>query len=189
MKLNLGCGNTRIEGWIGVDFLSGPAVDVIADLTKPLPWESNSVDEVLASHVLEHIVMFEDTIREIHRILRPGGILTIKVPYGLDPYTGHVRSFYPCTLDGFIYDRMTTHRGLESAPLFYELERKYHRTIPYRWHIENYLGIKFKQYGRFGKRSQITWILEKRPIDEIQGNEIRPDKPGQGDSNERFFGV
>lgn len=166
LRLNLGCGRDIREGWTNVDFIKAPGVDIVADLEKPLPWEDNSVFEVLISHTLEHIVYWEHTVQEIHRILRPGGILTIRVPYGLDPYTGHVRSFYPCSLDGFIAETVGLHRGLESAPLFHLIERRYHRTIPFRWHLERYLGIKTPQYGQFGKRSQITWVLEKIELQE-----------------------
>lgn len=169
MKLNLGCGQDILPGWTNVDHVAGKGVDVVADLTTVLPWPSNSVDEVLISHTLEHLPMWEHTVREIHRILRPGGILTIKVPFGLAPYTGHCRSFYPCTMDGFIAGVADIRAGLENAELFRCVERKYHRTIPFRYHINHYIGrrlrFEIKKYGRIGKRSQITWVLAKVPCE------------------------
>lgn len=44
------------------------------------PFETNSFDIVVASHVLEHLYQPEDTMKEILRVLRPGGIAIIGVP-------------------------------------------------------------------------------------------------------------
>jgi len=55
-KLNLACGNHRLEGFKGIDIASLDTVDYVMDLQK-YPWdiESNSVDEVYCSHYIEHI--------------------------------------------------------------------------------------------------------------------------------------
>jgi hypothetical protein len=60
LKLDLGCGNdarrNQETGFIGVDIEARPGVDVVWDLTKaPWPWADNSVDEVFASHLVEHL--------------------------------------------------------------------------------------------------------------------------------------
>jgi hypothetical protein len=55
MRLNLGCSDRRIDGFIGVDIAPGPAVDEIADLEGPWPWPDSSVLEVRAHDVAEHI--------------------------------------------------------------------------------------------------------------------------------------
>ena len=58
-----------------------PGVDIVHDLTDlPLPFENESVDEVLCRHVLEHID-YIPVLRDIHRILTPGGRLCIYVPH------------------------------------------------------------------------------------------------------------
>ena len=54
MKLNLGCSDRVIEGYIGVDI--APPADQIVDLAGPWPWPDSSVDHVLAYDVCEHIV-------------------------------------------------------------------------------------------------------------------------------------
>jgi predicted SAM-dependent methyltransferase len=52
------------------------------DLEKmPWPWVDNSVDEIYASHVLEHLVDPLSAIMEIHRVLKPGGNIKIIVPH------------------------------------------------------------------------------------------------------------
>lgn len=74
MKLNLGCGSNRMDGWENHD------ADV--DITKPLPWPDNSVEFILAEHVVEH-VSGPDALRffdECYRVLQKGGVLRICVP-------------------------------------------------------------------------------------------------------------
>jgi hypothetical protein len=55
MRLNLGCADRRIDGFIGVDIAPGPEVDKIVDLEGPWPWPDFSVLEVRAHDVAEHI--------------------------------------------------------------------------------------------------------------------------------------
>jgi predicted SAM-dependent methyltransferase len=83
MNLNLGSNKKRIDGYLNVDALPLPEVDVIHDLTiAPWPFTTNSVDDILAQEFLEHISWHQTDIilAECYRILRPGGKLTIQVP-------------------------------------------------------------------------------------------------------------
>jgi len=52
------------------------------DLTKPLPFPSDSAEAIFSSHVLEHLFMdeVERLIPEIYRVLKPGGICRVFVP-------------------------------------------------------------------------------------------------------------
>lgn len=59
------------------------AVDFPADLTR-LPFADASWDCIFASHVLEHIADDEAALREIRRVLRPGGLAILPVPIGRD---------------------------------------------------------------------------------------------------------
>lgn len=86
MKLDIGCGEKPTEGYTGVDKIFGP---VKWDAEKePLPFEDNSIEEIRASHFLEH-VSYRATVAvlmEFLRVLRPGdtirpgGELLIEVP-------------------------------------------------------------------------------------------------------------
>lgn len=76
MKVNLGCGEFRAEGWVNVDVQSedGPLPDVVAS-AYDMPFDDNSVTHLYAGHFLEHIA-FEDLpliLKEIARILTPDG--------------------------------------------------------------------------------------------------------------------
>lgn len=81
MKLNLGCGTDIRKGWINLDISETQGVDVVHDLNKlPLPFEIGKFDIVLCKDVLEHI-NYILLMNEIHRILKKGGILAIRVPH------------------------------------------------------------------------------------------------------------
>lgn len=73
-KIQFGCGNNYLEGWENYD------IDV--DITKPLPFDNESADFLLASHVSEHITQQElyNFLLECKRILTKNGILRIITP-------------------------------------------------------------------------------------------------------------
>lgn len=79
-RLNLGCCDRRVDGYLGVDRVPGPAVDWVVDLSRPWPFESDSVTEILAHDVIEHLPNKILTMNEIHRVLVMGGRADIIVP-------------------------------------------------------------------------------------------------------------
>lgn len=93
IKLDLGCGPNKREGFIGVD--SRPfdgKVDQVVDLTarwnatgnfKPWPWADGSVTEAHASHFVEHLEPDERIhfVNELYRILIDGGKATLITPW------------------------------------------------------------------------------------------------------------
>lgn len=83
LKLDLGCGIRRREGFTGVDFISFPGVDIVADLRQKWPWDNDSVDEVHCSHFLEHLERMERChfLNELYRVLKPGAKATIITPH------------------------------------------------------------------------------------------------------------
>ena len=99
IKLNLGCGDNKRPGYVNVDVCGSP--DVVCDLSAfPWPWGTNSVDEMRAEHFLEHVDDYAATILEIHRILKPGGLLWFRVPHFRNPMAVwhlHKWAFSTCT--------------------------------------------------------------------------------------------
>jgi SAM-dependent methyltransferase len=83
VKLNLGSGGIPCEGYVNVDkSASAPKVDIVHDLDQyPWPFGTEAVDEVLMSHCLEHLIDHNRAMKEIHRILKKGGIARITVPH------------------------------------------------------------------------------------------------------------
>ncbi len=81
-KLNLGCGWDIDPGFINVDVVKLDGVDVVCDLDEgPWPWDDSSVSYIKASHVFEHITDPILFMTEAWRVLHPGGVLDIRVPY------------------------------------------------------------------------------------------------------------
>jgi predicted SAM-dependent methyltransferase len=88
--LNLGCGGTRPQDpmWLNVDNWEGGGHEINEpnfvrhDLRQKLPFESSTFDGCLFSHCLEHLDAQEGlcVMREILRVLKPSGILTVSVP-------------------------------------------------------------------------------------------------------------
>ena len=79
VRLNIGCGPDQPEGWVNLDSNPDEEPDIVADV-RHLPFDDDSVDEIYASHILEHIDCREPVLEEWCRVLRPGGLITIAVP-------------------------------------------------------------------------------------------------------------
>jgi len=80
--LDLGCGNKKREGAIGVDFNDRTAADVIHNLNSfPYPFEDSSFDEIYIDNCLEHLDDVMRVMEEVYRICKPGGFVKVIVPY------------------------------------------------------------------------------------------------------------
>ena len=81
IRLNLGCGPIILPDTVNVDIVPLPGVDVVTDLDQPWPWADETVSEILASHLFEHVTSPVLFMAEAWRVLAPGGGLDIRVPY------------------------------------------------------------------------------------------------------------
>jgi predicted SAM-dependent methyltransferase len=80
--LDVGCGSHKVPGAIGMDVLDLESVDVKHDLNSfPYPFEDHLFDEIYCLHVLEHVDDLIGTMKELYRIVKPGGIIYIRVPH------------------------------------------------------------------------------------------------------------
>ncbi|MBN1918076.1 MAG: methyltransferase domain-containing protein [Verrucomicrobia bacterium] len=80
--LHLGCGKSARTGCLNVDRIELPGVDVVWDLNRrPWPFAAGVWHDVIAHHVFEHLDDLVQSIRELHRILAPGGRAEIRVPH------------------------------------------------------------------------------------------------------------
>ena len=89
---DLGCGEAPYKSWLlnyadeytGVDWggsLHELKVDILADLNAPLPIQSEVADTVMSLSVMEHLCAPQVFLDEAHRILRPGGLMVLQVPF------------------------------------------------------------------------------------------------------------
>jgi SAM-dependent methyltransferase len=83
LKLDLGCGKNKKADHVGVDSRAFEGVDQVVDLKGPWPWPDDSVDEVNASHVVEHFGAMERVhfVNELHRVLKKGAKAFVAVPH------------------------------------------------------------------------------------------------------------
>lgn len=85
MKLNIGCGQKKLRGYINVDINPSNQPDMVLDITKDWPWDNDSVDEILLDNVVEHLEM--DIIQlsqKAKKVLKPNGYLKIICPNCFD---------------------------------------------------------------------------------------------------------
>ena len=89
LRLNLGCGMNRMDGYVNVDRYGEP--DVRHDLEAfPWPWPDDSVEEVRLSHVLEHLGrdpdVYLEIMKELYRVCRDGATIRIAAPHHRHDY-------------------------------------------------------------------------------------------------------
>lgn len=110
--------------YVGVDLVGGRPVDVLGDVCR-LPFPSGAFDLIVCYHVLEHVPDDASAMRELARVLRPGGFALVQVPYRSDNRTDedpcapvgerlrrfgqedHVRAY------GYDFEERLLHNGLQ----------------------------------------------------------------------------
>lgn len=95
-KCNLGCGQFRKVGFVNVDVDPSATPDVLHNLNEvPYPFQNDTFDLIECDHNLEHLEDPFQAMTEIHRILKTGGTLILRVPHfsrGLT-HADHKRGF------------------------------------------------------------------------------------------------
>ena len=126
LKLNLGCGEKRIPGYINVDKYGNP--DIKHDLESfPWPWETNSVSDIVLIHVLEHlgkdVEIYFGVFKEMYRICNHGAKIKIIVPHFRHQFfyddPTHVRIVTPLGLQLFSQrlNKLWVEKGAANSPL------------------------------------------------------------------------
>jgi SAM-dependent methyltransferase len=121
-KLNLGCCDNHIDGFVNVDRL--PPADVLVDLEKRWPWDDGTVTEIVAHDILEHLPDKIHSMNEAHRVLKSGGLLSIRVPTtkGFGAFQDPTHRSYWTPLDLLYYvsgcperERFADHYGITAC--------------------------------------------------------------------------
>jgi len=84
IKLDIGCGKRKAEGFLGVDSIAFEGVDIVMDASKPgWQWADGEVDEVHSSHFIEHLTNNERVVfwNELCRVLKKGGQARVITPH------------------------------------------------------------------------------------------------------------
>lgn len=153
MKLNLGCGTTKIEGYVNID--CNPAVKpdkVVNFISGKLPYRTNSVEEVLLFHTIEHIqkVYHRVVVSEIYRVLKPGGTFICSYPefrtiakYWLENFKGkrdwwektifgrqlHPSDFHVCAMEFKSFSNLLKNCGFKDIKVQLEEPEEYNTII------------------------------------------------------------
>ena len=136
IKLNFGCGPDYREGWINVDLDESIKADERFDLNEKLPYSDNSITEIVASHIVEHLPNVLYFISEVNRILKKGGKVTFKYPHYSSP-TAHIAGKHIWSIGFF---------GLPNV------------------NEENYSSVKRRlNYSKFHKLRSMNWLLNLKP--------------------------
>ena len=128
LRLNLGCGTTKLAGYLNVDKMAGCAPDVVLDIERtPWPWPDDSVEDVLMIHVLEHVGRDADTyldvMKELYRVCRHDARIHIAVPHPRHDFflcdPTHARAITPGGLALFDQrrNRQWQEQGASNTPL------------------------------------------------------------------------
>lgn len=82
MKLNIGCGKSKIDGWVNIDAVPSLEPDLLHNISSPLPYPESSIDEIMAHGVLEHFDKYMRTliISDWIRVLKINGLIHLQIP-------------------------------------------------------------------------------------------------------------
>jgi SAM-dependent methyltransferase len=81
-RLNWGCGSVPVPRWINSDRLAAPGVDLPCDIRHGLPVRESTFEYVVAMHALQDVPYLDvvPVLRELRRVLKPGGVLRLGLP-------------------------------------------------------------------------------------------------------------
>lgn len=81
LKLHLGCGSRHIPGFVHIDAVHWPHVDIVSNVDR-LPLDDGVASMIYASHILEHFDrrQYLEVLDEWYRVLAPGGLIRVSVP-------------------------------------------------------------------------------------------------------------
>ncbi len=144
MKLYLGAGKDRKEGFTHVDIYPFPGIDYVADVTKTLPFEDNSVDYVFTQDLLEHLPTESKVfvINEIWRILKNGGQMEHFIPnagsrndFGSPSHLSHwsLQQFEHFDINSYRWEKDHEYEGIKA---------KFKKILAEEgWSLQEYFGM------------------------------------------------
>lgn len=106
-RVQLGCGDQKRADWINVDNDPQWRPDVLRDITKGLPFDDLSVDEVFSKNTLEHLdsdgLLY--CLFEVQRVLKTGGKAVFIVPLGIVPDLSHKSFFHKFSFENLLQQK------------------------------------------------------------------------------------
>jgi predicted SAM-dependent methyltransferase len=167
-KLNLGAGYRHVPGYKNVDFRKETKPDYLVDLEKKgclKAIKANSIDEVFASHVLEHIRNIEGLMSEVYRVCKNGAKMVVVVPYWShhtaveDPT--HVRYFTEKSMMYYCKDTVGSDGKKISIPYNFIL-RAIDLTAEEKFKKMNVQKLMEEAKYKLNVIRQVTFVMEVR---------------------------
>ncbi|CAB4124378.1 Methyltransferase type 11 [uncultured Caudovirales phage] len=83
MKINIGAGDQKFEGFKTIDYDARTNPDFCFNIESDVfPFPDNSVEEVIAHHVFEHLGEgYFHVLKELYRVCKPGAMINVRVPH------------------------------------------------------------------------------------------------------------
>ncbi len=130
LRLHLGCGNIRREGWVNIDLVPTPATDLVGDVTKLKDFRDFSVDEIRMEAVYEHLFRHERlaALREWNRVLKPGGVLHIAFIPDFDVIADHYVNRRPGVLAP-VFSLEEVYRYTHGDPVPWNAPEQLHKDV------------------------------------------------------------
>tara|TARA_B100001109_G_scaffold254368_1_gene253897 strand:- start:771 stop:1331 length:561 start_codon:yes stop_codon:yes gene_type:complete len=185
MKLNLGSGSKILDGYINVDKYDYYKPDIIHDLEVfPYPFEDNSIEEILLSHVLEHIgqspEVFLNIIKEFYRICKNNSVIKIKVPHPRhDDFISDPTHVRPITILGLqLFDKdlnlkwekqkaantplaLINNVNFKITNVKYNLDQNYTKKFKDKNLDKNQVDVDVSNLNNVVKEIEIDWLIVK----------------------------
>ena len=162
--LDVGCGNNKTPGCTGIDIIPLEQVDIVHNLDSfPWPITDSEFDSVITNHYLEHCKDIVKTLEELHRIVKPGGEIIIRVPhYASDNFhtdLTHKTSFGWRSFDHFSINSSIKYNYYTTFK-FEILERELRFVGPGKFDPFRLIGIKFlaNRFPRIYERFFVYWL-------------------------------
>jgi predicted SAM-dependent methyltransferase len=110
IRLHIGSGQRRLEGWVNIDHQALPGVDRVMDVRRGLPFAN--VATIYAEHFLEHLPLEAGLafLTECRRVLEPGGRLRLSTPNLAWVLATHYRHDPDLPEDLSLFDALRTNR-------------------------------------------------------------------------------
>ena len=162
-RLHWGCGHTISPGWLNSDVLDAPGIDLSGDIREGLRLEGDSVDYIACHHAFQDLGIYEqvDAMKELHRVLKPGGVLRAGLPdldLSIAAYQRGDRDFFLIqdweTIDGNFITHMLWY-NITKTPMTYRLAEELLKKA-------GFSRVERSEFGKTGSEWPENRLLDSR---------------------------